>query len=204
MARPKDPELRKRRRAAVAAATFDLLARESFSALTLDRVAEEAGVSKGLVSYYFGNKDQLIVAAIRQYHDAQAAMLRAIVDGDQPLSERLDSLIAAAFIGREAVEREVRFQSEVWSYAKTNPEAREAIGSSYRVFREACAELLRGGIDRGEVRMRDPADDITSVYLVIHALIDGLTFQVAVDPSLDLDDVRKQLRRSIDRVIELT
>jgi AcrR family transcriptional regulator len=203
LARPKDPALRAKRRQEIGAATFELLAAEPFSALTLDRVAEVAGVSKGLVSYHFGKKDELIVTAIRRYHETQAAILEAIVASDEPIQDRLDGLITAAFLSRDDVVKEVRFQAEVWSFAKTNDDALEAIAGSYRRFRAACCALLRRGIDRKEIRLRDGNADASEVYLVIHALIDGLTFQVAVDPSLDLDVVRTRIRRTIESMIEV-
>lgn len=57
------------------------LKRHGACAITLDEVAEEAGCAKGLVTYHFGSKDQLIQAAseeiLRTHEHAWAQALRA-------------------------------------------------------------------------------------------------------------------------------
>jgi AcrR family transcriptional regulator len=42
------------------------LTRAGISTITLDGIADEAGCAKGLVTYHFGSKDQLIVAAAEE------------------------------------------------------------------------------------------------------------------------------------------
>ncbi|MBZ9813845.1 transcriptional regulator BetI [Mesorhizobium sp. CA7] len=44
---------------------FDILAEEGFHGLTLGKVAERLGMSRGLVHHYFRDKDELLEAAVR-------------------------------------------------------------------------------------------------------------------------------------------
>src|SRR5262245_35159998 len=115
-------------------AAYRLLARAPYAEVTLERVAREAGISKGLVSYYFGSKEALFVATIRAYHDLQARGLRMAATGGGPARDRLRQLVLLAFPSREHVEEEVRFQSEVLAFAKTSAPARSAVAGSYRAF----------------------------------------------------------------------
>ena len=44
---------------------FDILAEEGFHGVTLAKVAERRGMSRGLVHHYFSGKDELLEAAVR-------------------------------------------------------------------------------------------------------------------------------------------
>lgn len=46
-------------------AAFDILAEEGFHGLTLAKVAERLGMSRGLLHHYFKDKDELLEAAVR-------------------------------------------------------------------------------------------------------------------------------------------
>ncbi|MCB9594028.1 MAG: TetR/AcrR family transcriptional regulator [Sandaracinaceae bacterium] len=194
MARTRDPKLEARRRRDLLDVTIGLLGEGAFHAVTQEKVAQAAGVSKGVVTYYFPTKHDLLVSAIRRYHEQVRDGLAAIVaNASLSTHDKLRLLIHAAFPSAESVEREVRFQSEVWSYAKDQPEAREAVVESYRDFRDACATLLDAGADEGLVKTKDRE----GTYRMIHALIDGLSFQLAVQPDLDLPELRAGLERVI-------
>ncbi|MCA9576688.1 MAG: TetR/AcrR family transcriptional regulator [Polyangiales bacterium] len=194
MARTKDPELEARRRRELLDVTIALLGEEAFHAVTQDKVASAAGVSKGVVTYYFPTKADLLVAAIERYHEQVREGLEAIVAlPGLRAREKLRLLVHAAFPSSQAVEREVRFQSEVWSLAKDHPAARDATIASYRAFRDACGQLLRLGAEEG----LPTAGSSEWTYLFIHALIDGLSFQLAVQPELDLPALRERLERVI-------
>jgi len=199
VARTKDPELEARRRRELLDVTIGLLAAEPFHAVTQDKVARAAGVSKGVVTYYFATKTDLLVAAIRRYHEqVREGLVLIVALPGLDVQAKLRLLIQAAFPSVEDVEREVRFQSEVWSFAKDEPRARAAVVGSYRDFRDACSSLLGAGADEGlaTTPQREWA------YLFIHALVDGLTFQLAVQPELDLPELRWRLERVIMALAE--
>lgn len=198
MPRKKDPALEAQRRAQLLDAVIELLGEEAYHAVTQDRVAQHAGVSKGLLTYYYPEKDALFIEAIRRYHARERDRLLALValpglDAEQ----KLTLLIEAAFASGEAVEREVRFQSEVWSYAKDRPTVRAALRESYVAFRSACAALLDAGRAEGFVHTDDPE----GAYLAIHALLDGMSFQLAVEPDQDLAALRRHINRAIRAII---
>ncbi len=65
-------------------AASGLVRRDGVQAMTLARVAEEAGVSKGGLLHHFGSKDELIAALLADTLAEADAGLASIVDGDQP------------------------------------------------------------------------------------------------------------------------
>src|SRR5213080_4368261 len=51
------------------------VARRGSSGSTFDHVAREAGVSRGLLHYYFGTKEQLLVEVVRRDAELRMAVL---------------------------------------------------------------------------------------------------------------------------------
>lgn len=196
MPRTKDPELEQQRRVHIMTAVALFLSQESHRTLTLDRIAKLAGVSKGMLTYYFKTKDRLILESIQQFLDQELERIIAIVSEDRPVRERLERLLEAALPSRDEVFQKVAFQTEVWSYAKQNPEALEAMKALYLRFREACRAMVDVGVAEGYVT----APDAQWLYLLVHALIDGISFQVIFDEGLDLVELRGRILALIDRV----
>lgn len=197
MARTKDPKLERRRREQIMKTTRELLTSDSFASLTLAQIAKEAGVSKGLLTYYFGSKDQLIVETIRAYHAEQSALLQGLVALPLPALAKLRLMVDATMPSQHSVQEELKFQVEVLSFAKTRPEALEAVKESYRQFRLASEQLLDQGIEDGTIVVEDKG----FTYRVLHALIDGLSFQLAVEPDIDMVALRNDTLRVFQQLL---
>lgn len=80
------------RRAQIIQATIDVVATGGYEHASLARIAERAGVSKGLVSHYFEDKDDLLAQAVEV---AATGMRQGIVDR-LDLSEAVPNVIRAA------------------------------------------------------------------------------------------------------------
>ncbi|MDF5757372.1 TetR family transcriptional regulator [Spongiactinospora sp. TRM90649] len=102
------------RRAQIARAFQRLLAAEGFAGVSFSRVAAEAGVSVGLIQYYFTGKDALLRFAYEDGVSRMSERVRARVrDGEDaglPMAEvLLDSLAELLPLDEErAVEYRVR------------------------------------------------------------------------------------------------
>ena len=202
MAKTKNPQLEERRKAQVIETVQRLMTESSYKTMTMDMVAREAGVSKGLINYYFKSKDDLIVQTIHAYHQREAEIMLSIVNDDSLAArERVKKLIATAFPSRKAVEDELRFQTEVRSYAKTNEDAWQAAGESYKGFRVALEQLLRKGMNDGYVTRDMDEEEVKWTYLFFHSMVNGLTFQVTLDKSIIIDDLRDRLLSHLDRMV---
>src|ERR1700759_76744 len=59
----------------IVAAMRASVARRGIAGSTFDHVAREAGVSRGLLHYYFGSKEQLLVEVVRRDGDLRLAVL---------------------------------------------------------------------------------------------------------------------------------
>lgn len=76
-------------RDALLAAAIDELRVSSPEALTLASVAARAGVHPALIRYYFGNKDKLLRAVVRQLVEQGQESARSTLQSNAPLEQKL-------------------------------------------------------------------------------------------------------------------
>ena len=84
------------RRARLVAAALKLFSERAYDSVYIDDIADEAGVAHGLVSYYFGSKRNLYVAALEQVlADLQAFTRPDPADGD--VAKQIHGIIGRHF-----------------------------------------------------------------------------------------------------------
>lgn len=198
MARTKNVALERERREMLSRVVVGLLAEESHQRLTLDRVARRASVSKGMLTYWFRSKDELLLAAIEHHLEQQLALFELILADDSlPAAERLARMVAVALPPREVTERATHFLLEVFSYAKERPEAADLLREAYLRFRRACEALLDHAAAEGYVTVSDRE----AAHLALHALLDGMALQLVIDPKIDLEALRPRLIAMVERLL---
>lgn len=93
-------ELRRRSRERLLQATVELVGERGYEATTLADIADRAGSARGLVSYYFPGKRQLLQSAVhRLMHLTLAAALEReprTEDGDELLARAIDAILGLA------------------------------------------------------------------------------------------------------------
>ncbi|MBX7446924.1 TetR/AcrR family transcriptional regulator [Mycolicibacterium sp. 3033] len=75
------------KRQAILAATEEVMLSDGYGAITYRSVAAAAGVTAGLVQYYFPSLDELFVAVLRESTDRLIERLTSATDAAQPLRE---------------------------------------------------------------------------------------------------------------------
>lgn len=90
-------ELRRRSRERLLQATVELMDERGYEATTLGDIADRAGAARGLVSYYFPGKRQLLQSAVhRLMHLTLAAALEAeprTEDGSERMARAIDAIL---------------------------------------------------------------------------------------------------------------
>jgi AcrR family transcriptional regulator len=171
-------------------ATERVIARHGFRGLTYRRVAAEAGLTHGLVTYHFGTLDALVQAALERAsrHAVQAAR----VESD---SERLEDF--AADLPRLAAEEPdaQAFQFELALEARRRPELRDGVRARYEEFFAVTGQALgRLGIEPDPVLAR-----------LVFAALDGIMLQELIfdDDDDDAGGGGEALVRELQRVLSL-
>ena len=126
-----------------------LLVDVGHAAITTRRVAEEAGVNHGLVHYYFGSMENLLVRVLERFTERLTARQRALYAADVPFIEKWRK--AMRYLVGEDVEYE-KIWLELQALAWNTPDLQERVArvnAEWRaVLTEALAEPRRAyGID---------------------------------------------------------
>jgi AcrR family transcriptional regulator len=167
----------------IVSAMRESVAEVGIAGSTFERVAGKAGVSRGLLHYYFGTKERLLVEVIRRDTDERIEAL----SGAMRAAETVDELIVAMSETFERTLREetgyVYMVSELYVAGRHSPELQRELGALYSRAREEFAKILREKESEGVVKLRfEP--QATLAYLF--GAGDGLTVQRLTDPTLDV------------------
>ncbi|MEA2405489.1 MAG: hypothetical protein QOE08_2136 [Thermoleophilaceae bacterium] len=149
---------------------------------TFDHVAQEAGVSRGLLHYYFGSKERLLVEVLRRDAALRIARLEASLAGAGSVEELVQALVSQLeqLVGEDPGSRSLIY--EMAGESRRNEEIRDELAELYRGVREHVADALRAKQREGVVRLRGDADAVASI---LSALGDGLELQLVADPARD-------------------
>ena len=167
------------RREELAAAVWRIAAHEGLDAVTVRRVADEAGWSTGALVHYFSDKEELLLFAFRTGADRVGRRMAATeARTAEPLELARAMLAEGLPVDRERQE-EVRVWFAFLGLALTRPVLARAQRVTYRSWRDRVAEYLsaaqRGGAVRADV---DPAAEAAALV----ALVDGIAVQASVEP----------------------
>jgi AcrR family transcriptional regulator len=145
-------------------------------------IAEQAGVSPGLILYYFDSKDRLLAEALTyandQFYLRTSRDIRRIASAKEQL-RRLIDLSVPGYLPEYGRLDEWALWIEVWVRALRDVEMakdREVLDQRWRA---QIAEIIRAGQASGEF----VEGDADALALPIAALIDGLAIQVIMNDS---------------------
>jgi len=149
---------------------------------TFDHVAREAGVSRGLLHYYFATKERLLAEVCRRDCSMRMDALDAQLAGASTSQEVFDRLVASL---REAVDGEPEFLPlifELFTLGRRNEELNVEFGALVQRTRDHLAALLSAKEGEGVLHLAAPAEAVADVLM---ALADGLAMRMLAEPSRD-------------------
>jgi AcrR family transcriptional regulator len=82
------------RTGAILAAARRLMEQKGLDSLTMDEIAQGAGVAKGTLYLYFQSKDELLQALLSQVGEAMALDLEAVLAAPEPPPDKLRRVVA--------------------------------------------------------------------------------------------------------------
>ena len=166
----------------IVAAMRASVARRGAAGSTFDNVAREAGVSRGLLHYYFGSKERLLVEVVRHDAELRIQAFEERLRGADSLDAVIESLVVQLkeFVEQDEVTHAVIH--ELLSAARQNDDIRGELAELYRRLRGRVAEILRDKQDAGIVTLRSDPESAAGVLL---AIADGFEVQSTIDPDWD-------------------
>jgi AcrR family transcriptional regulator len=158
------------------------VARRGISGSTFEHVAREAGVSRGLLHYYFGTKEALLVEVVKRDTEHRIARLDDPLGKAKTAEEILQALVASL---EDSIQNEPGFWVlifELFTAGRRTPEIQHEVGELFNRTREHVAEIFRAKEREGVLSFRA---DVDAIVAFLFALADGIALQVLSDPKRD-------------------
>ena len=181
-------------RAQVLDAAIDCLAKMPYSEISMEVIAQQAGVSRGGMQYHFPTRLDLFGATVEHLHRERLEIFRNDLTSIAPDTDAIDHIIDSHW--RHLNEREFRAYQELILVARSEPRLAELLAASYAVFISRwhdIAQELMGW------QAQDP--ETARSGNISHYLLEGMAYgqiggQISDREISEILDYAKQIMRS--------
>ena len=136
---------------AILEAACRVVVREGAHGLRMASVAEEAGVSKALVHYYFSTRQELLRSAFAFSESRLDQLVEEEIAGLQTGVERLERALLVSIDADTPISEQRALWNEVWSSLRFDDELRPLVERWYRTWLDRVIRLLADGQADGSV-----------------------------------------------------
>jgi TetR/AcrR family transcriptional repressor of bet genes len=184
--------LKEARRVQLMEATIDCIAARGFADLTLADVARTAGLSVGIVNFYFKSKDQLLIETLRhlvdEYIKQTSENIRSV---GMTAAAQVEAMIESDFHRAVANRKKVTVWYAFWGETRWRPEFLKICQGLSESFHAETREIFARLVAEGGYQDVDP--DI--VARGFDAMIDGLWLDMLINPkAVDRDGAKQVVR----------
>ena len=158
------------------------VARRGVAGSTFDHVAREAGVSRGLLHYYFGTKERLLAEVLRRDCEVRMASLDARMEGARTLDDVLERMLAEL---QELVSRDpdiLTLVFELFTVGRRNPDLAAEFAQLTSRTRAQLTEVLEAKRAEGVLHLAAAPEVIADL---LFSLADGLALRMVAEPDRD-------------------
>jgi len=161
-------------------ATMRAIGRYGYASLTLTHVAGEAGLSPGIVNFYFKSKDQLLIATLENIAEEYSTLWQgAIAKGAVSPAAGLEAMIEADFHAFVCNAEKVSVWYAFWAEARNNANYQSLVMRLEEEYlketEQLCARIVAEGGYEGV--------DAHQAAVGLNAMIDGLWFDCLMSPA---------------------
>jgi TetR/AcrR family transcriptional regulator, fatty acid metabolism regulator protein len=186
-------EYEDQRREELIKATYQVVAEKGYSAVTLQDIAERAGVSKGSTLYYFATKEELFLGALEWIIERVHTRIgEAVATVDDPV-EKVKAAIGAIFANAQESRQFFLAYSDFVSLGTRNKRFHDLNARFYHGCCDLDREIIEAGIKAGQFRPLD-IDEASSM---MRALVDGLMLQWFFSSEATFEDYHRRCERIV-------
>lgn len=176
-------------------ATVECISKFGYHNFSMQDVARTAGVSKGIIHYYFLNKDELMMSVLDKVAGDIEQVLQADMANIQDPFQKLEVFVNVCFDVVRSTREYYQVNMDFWTQINQKDEVRKVIAQHYAKFRETAAEVVRQGLQAKRFKKVDPSQ--YGSYII--AVIDGLSLQWLFDNQVF--DYEQMVKVASDQII---
>ncbi len=181
------------RREQILAAAERLLARNGWAGTTFADICKEAGISSGVLTYHFKDKDEILLAVLEKVSRTSQDRFFSLLQEQTSWRDKLDLIVRSNLSSTEEQRELSRLNLHLLSLAAQRPEIAQRLRLTYAASLQRGQAEIEQAIEQGQVKRHDPA----AVAVVIQMLVIGISFGSLM---LDLTVPTEQL---MDEVLTL-
>ncbi|HPR64334.1 MAG TPA: TetR/AcrR family transcriptional regulator [Thermoanaerobaculia bacterium] len=172
------------RRQFIMEAVVRLLNRGEVNSLTMDRVAEEAGITKATIYSYFKDKDEMLSMAKNESMQPLKEAIQEIFSSDLSPETKLD-YIATRFLSYCDRNREVLRVLHMEGLKAPSHKYRD---NEYLGFIENIVHIIEEGVHRGIFRPLDPRG---LAYFFVESLTGVVTYRINIGDTTPVEETAR-------------
>jgi len=158
------------------------VARRGAAGSTFDHVAREAGVSRGLLHYYFGTKERLLAEVVRRDAALRLPLLREGLERAGSADEIVDLLVASLAATVRDDPEFVTVLLELFALARRHEEVATEVSALLERMRREVGDVLAQKERDGVVQLGAPAEVLADL---LFAVGDGASMRMLAEPERD-------------------
>jgi AcrR family transcriptional regulator len=171
-----------------------LLIREGYAAVTTRRVAAEAGLNHGLIHYYFGSMEELLVEVLERFTRVLIDRQREMYAQDVPFIEKWRT--AMAYLDSDQASGYQKIWLELQAMAWNRPDLRERVASVNAEWRGVLTDAFKLAADGyGVDTRRFPVPALVSLVMTSN---EG----IILERLSRINDGQSELLDAIDRWLQ--
>ena len=144
-----------------------LLIEVGYAGITTRRLAGEAGLNQGLVHYYFGSLDEVLVQALERFTDRLIERQRAMYEADVRFIEKWRT--AMGFLEEDLAAGYPKIWLELQALGWNRPEIRERIARVNAEWRQVLMEAFAKAADEYGLAPQDvPLNAVVSLVMTFN------------------------------------
>jgi len=188
------------RRQQILAGLFHTIIRKGYANCTITEISEAAGVSRGILHYYFKNKDEMLLELMISLGKTHYEGLLAVIAETDDVMEKLVNIVRFHYMDESAhFHRTAGVWVEFWGQVPSDPQVRGVVRKNQKRIRKLVSDLIQEGIDNGVFRPVDPRN----AAAVILSMMVGPTLQWTVDRrAIKIREVSRTLEEYMIRYLQ--
>jgi len=186
------------RRAQLTVAAYKVVSQKGYNSFTIADIAQAAGLSVGLIHYYFKNKQELLLHVFKETQNDVSRHLQAELAKAPDPQGKLEIFIDESFLLFQREKDYFYLLFEFWTEINRNKAIEKMVQRLYQAYREELSAILKNGIREKVFRELDIQYTATlCVSMVQHTIIQHLIDEKA----FDFDDYARRIKAFIMEII---
>jgi TetR/AcrR family transcriptional regulator, fatty acid metabolism regulator protein len=183
------------RRAQIIECAVEVIAEQGYVNASLAAIARRAGISKGVISYHFAGKDELIEQIVAQSYATAAGFVQSLLKTEATAGEKLRCYILGTMANMQAHPRQVQALIEIFrNFRGKDGRPRFDAYDDERLLQDV-EEILRQGQASGEFRRFSTR----FMALAIQSALASVPLQLSLHHDTDFDLYGRELAELFER-----